>query len=259
MSGIEELAAGLQPGLADRPRGDGSSCSARACSSRRPPRSRPPRWSGWRRCWPWSRAGCRPWSPPRSATGSPAPRRCRRCCAAGGPPRGPAEQTFATLVGLELRPRKMREAAVLWERLTEAAGIDARDAVWQHPDLLPSLGGSRRPGRVHRPGDRRRHQRHRHRRGDRRVREGRRGRRVPATSPTGLWIAEPPRRARDATVAVVGRLYALDPAMPVLLRPDGAVQVGWDPRRAVLVRPPDGLTPAALAAVLRGDAGPDRT
>jgi putative hydrolase len=51
---------------------------------------------------------------------------------------GPAEQTFATLVGLELRPRKMREAAVLWERLTEAAGVDARDAVWQHPDLLPS-------------------------------------------------------------------------------------------------------------------------
>lgn len=51
---------------------------------------------------------------------------------------GPAEQTFATLVGLELRPRKMREATVLWERLTEAAGIDARDAVWQHPDLLPS-------------------------------------------------------------------------------------------------------------------------
>ncbi|MGB3483100.1 MAG: zinc-dependent metalloprotease [Mycobacterium sp.] len=50
---------------------------------------------------------------------------------------GPAEQTFATLVGLELRPRKMREAAVLWERLTEAAGSDARDAVWQHPDLLP--------------------------------------------------------------------------------------------------------------------------
>ncbi|MGI9123527.1 MAG: zinc-dependent metalloprotease, partial [Mycobacterium sp.] len=51
---------------------------------------------------------------------------------------GPAEQTFATLVGLELRPRKMREAAVLWERLTSAAGVDARDAVWAHPDLLPS-------------------------------------------------------------------------------------------------------------------------
>jgi putative hydrolase len=51
---------------------------------------------------------------------------------------GPAEQTFATLVGLELRPRKMREATALWERLTSAVGIDARDAVWQHPDLLPS-------------------------------------------------------------------------------------------------------------------------
>jgi putative hydrolase len=50
---------------------------------------------------------------------------------------GPAEQTFATLVGLELRPRKLREAAVLWGRVTEAAGIDNRDAVWQHPDLLP--------------------------------------------------------------------------------------------------------------------------
>jgi putative hydrolase len=50
---------------------------------------------------------------------------------------GPAEQTFATLVGLELRPRKLREAGVLWERLTQAAGVDARDGVWQHPDLLP--------------------------------------------------------------------------------------------------------------------------
>jgi bacteriocin biosynthesis cyclodehydratase domain-containing protein len=46
-------------------------------------------------------------------------------------------------------------------------------------------------------------------------------------------------------------LYALDPALPVLLRPDGAVQVGWSPRRAVLIRPPRGLNPAGLAAVLR--------
>ncbi len=51
---------------------------------------------------------------------------------------GPAEQTFATLVGLELRPRKLREAAALWEKLTQAVGVDSRDAVWQHPDLLPS-------------------------------------------------------------------------------------------------------------------------
>jgi putative hydrolase len=51
---------------------------------------------------------------------------------------GPAEQTFSTLVGLELRPRKLREAAELWEKLTDAAGMDVRDAVWQHPDLLPA-------------------------------------------------------------------------------------------------------------------------
>jgi putative hydrolase len=50
---------------------------------------------------------------------------------------GPAEQTFATLVGLELRPRRMREAGVLWRRLDEAYGAARRDAVWQHPDLMP--------------------------------------------------------------------------------------------------------------------------
>jgi bacteriocin biosynthesis cyclodehydratase domain-containing protein len=45
--------------------------------------------------------------------------------------------------------------------------------------------------------------------------------------------------------------YALDPATPVLSRPDGAVQVGWDPRRAVIVHPPTGVSVATLAAVLR--------
>jgi bacteriocin biosynthesis cyclodehydratase domain-containing protein len=51
-------------------------------------------------------------------------------------------------------------------------------------------------------------------------------------------------------------VYALDPAMPVLLRPDGVVQVGWDPRRAVLVHPPCGLTVAELAALLRSMRSP---
>ncbi|MBJ8348783.1 zinc-dependent metalloprotease [Antrihabitans sp. YC2-6] len=50
---------------------------------------------------------------------------------------GPAEQTFATLVGLELRPRKLREAASLWRKLTEQAGSDRRDELWAHPDLIP--------------------------------------------------------------------------------------------------------------------------
>nr|WP_155998186.1 zinc-dependent metalloprotease [Streptomonospora sp. PA3] len=51
---------------------------------------------------------------------------------------GPAEHTFATLVGLELRPRRLREAAALWTALEEARGIEGRDAVWEHPDLMPS-------------------------------------------------------------------------------------------------------------------------
>jgi len=51
---------------------------------------------------------------------------------------GPAEQTFATLVGLELRPRRLREAAALWQQLTDVRGVAGRDAVWSHPDLLPT-------------------------------------------------------------------------------------------------------------------------
>ncbi|HEY2167446.1 MAG TPA: zinc-dependent metalloprotease [Jatrophihabitantaceae bacterium] len=51
---------------------------------------------------------------------------------------GPAEQTFATLVGLELRPRRLREAAALWWGVTEKHGVSGRDAIWSHPDLLPT-------------------------------------------------------------------------------------------------------------------------
>lgn len=51
---------------------------------------------------------------------------------------GPAEHTFASLVGLELRPRRLRDAAALWAHLTEERGIEGRDAVWEHPDLLPT-------------------------------------------------------------------------------------------------------------------------
>ena len=50
---------------------------------------------------------------------------------------GPAEQTFATLVGLQLRPRRLREAAALWSAVAAARGVDGRDALWAHPDLLP--------------------------------------------------------------------------------------------------------------------------
>ena len=51
---------------------------------------------------------------------------------------GPAEQTFASLVGLELRPRRVREASQLWARIREQRGVAGRDALWAHPDLLPT-------------------------------------------------------------------------------------------------------------------------
>jgi putative hydrolase len=58
----------------------------------------------------------------------------RRRRAAGGP----AEETFASLVGLELRPRRLRDAADLWRLVLEARGQDGREAVWAHPDLVPT-------------------------------------------------------------------------------------------------------------------------
>jgi putative hydrolase len=58
----------------------------------------------------------------------------RRRRAAGGP----AEQTFAQLVGLELRPRRLRDASTLWGSLRTRQGAEARDGVWMHPDLLPT-------------------------------------------------------------------------------------------------------------------------
>ena len=64
----------------------------------------------------------------------------RRRRAAGGP----AEQTFATLVGLQLRPRRLRDAANLWAAVRDARGVEGRDELWSHPDLMP---GADRPGR----------------------------------------------------------------------------------------------------------------
>jgi putative hydrolase len=58
---------------------------------------------------------------------------------------GPSERTFATLVGLELRPRMLREAADLWAGLGATRGIEGRDALWGHPDLLPTADDLEHP------------------------------------------------------------------------------------------------------------------
>ena len=57
----------------------------------------------------------------------------RRRRAAGGP----AERTFASLVGMELRPRRLREAHTVFAAIRTARGAQSRDGLWSHPDLLP--------------------------------------------------------------------------------------------------------------------------
>ncbi len=51
---------------------------------------------------------------------------------------GAAQKTFATLLGLEIRPRLQREAMAMWQKIAEQVGTIARDEIWRHPDLLPT-------------------------------------------------------------------------------------------------------------------------
>ncbi len=50
---------------------------------------------------------------------------------------GPAEDALGALVGLKLRPRRLREAAAMWHAVTDAVGVAARDSLWDYPDLMP--------------------------------------------------------------------------------------------------------------------------
>ncbi len=68
----------------------------------------------------------------------------RRRRAAGGP----AEHAFGTLVGLELRPRRQREAAAVWRLVAERGGSTRRDDLWSHPDLLPTAEELDHPARL---------------------------------------------------------------------------------------------------------------
>jgi putative hydrolase len=51
---------------------------------------------------------------------------------------GPAEDALGALVGLKLRPRRMREASAMWQAVTDAVGISGRDSLWDYPDLMPT-------------------------------------------------------------------------------------------------------------------------
>jgi putative hydrolase len=58
----------------------------------------------------------------------------------------PAQATFSTLLGLELRPKRIREAAAMWHAVTAAVGAKKRDELWDHPDLLPTSQDIDNPG-----------------------------------------------------------------------------------------------------------------
>lgn len=50
---------------------------------------------------------------------------------------GPGEKVFRGLVGLDLRPRRLRDAANLFRAMEDRHGRTARDDVWEHPDVAP--------------------------------------------------------------------------------------------------------------------------
>lgn len=68
----------------------------------------------------------------------------RRRRAAGGP----AENAFAALVGLEIRPKRMRAAYEFFKKLTELIGAERRDYIWQNLDLLPKQDELDNPGEL---------------------------------------------------------------------------------------------------------------
>lgn len=51
---------------------------------------------------------------------------------------GPTQRVLADLIGLELSPRLVRDAENLWAAVEHERGPEGRDAVWRHPDLMPS-------------------------------------------------------------------------------------------------------------------------
>ncbi len=61
---------------------------------------------------------------------------------------GPAEHAFAALAGLELRPRRLREAAAVWRLVGERGDTATRDGLWAHPDLLPTAEELDHPARL---------------------------------------------------------------------------------------------------------------
>ena len=51
---------------------------------------------------------------------------------------GPVEKILGSLIGLKMRPRRARDAAKLFQLVTQDEGSEAREKLWAHPDLIPN-------------------------------------------------------------------------------------------------------------------------
>ena len=122
-----------------------------SCSRRRRPRNSVPRSTGSRRRWRSSRAGSTssPNRRPRRISRTPT-RSARRC--ARRRVSGPAQKTFSGLVGLELRPRRLKDAKNLWAALENAGGAEFRDAPSRAPRHRADRSRPRRPAGTSRSG-----------------------------------------------------------------------------------------------------------
>lgn len=57
----------------------------------------------------------------------------------------PVRSVLKELIGLELTPRLVRDAENLWAAVEHERGVEERDQVWSHPDLLPSAADLQDP------------------------------------------------------------------------------------------------------------------
>lgn len=57
----------------------------------------------------------------------------------------PTQQLFATLVGLEVSPRRTREAIAFWEKIASLKDIQVRDQIWDESFLLPTAADLNNP------------------------------------------------------------------------------------------------------------------
>lgn len=57
----------------------------------------------------------------------------------------PTQQLFATLVGLEVSPRRTRESIAFWEKIVELTDVQTRDQVWEEAVLLPNAAALQDP------------------------------------------------------------------------------------------------------------------